>query len=134
MNRQQPEQKKEGETQKWWKARRNKTPALVQLISSYVIWLRNVCLQVRTPPVRKKAFLKRFTALCYIKYLAFASHLPLLAIRGGREIRKCVGLTGQKRMEPKKNECKKEKNNGWAHKKKKKTRKGQVGTDLKSRG
>lgn len=122
MNRQQPEQKKEGErTQKWWKARRNKTPALVQLISSYVIWLRNVCLQVRAPPVQKKGFLKRFTALCYIKYLAFASHLPLLAIRGRREIRKCVGLTGQKRTEPKKNECKRK--NGWAHKKKK-TRKG----------
>lgn len=87
VNRRQPEQEKEGETQKWRKARRNKTPALVQLISSYVIRLRNVCLQVRAPPVRKKGFLKRFTALCYIKYLAFASHLPLLAIRGRREIR-----------------------------------------------
>lgn len=123
MNRQQPEQKKEGETQKWWKARRNKTPALVQLISSYVNRLRNVCLQVRAPPVRKKGFLKRFTALCYIKYLAFASHLPLLAIRGRREIRKCVGLTGQKRTEPKKNECKKKRNTD-GHTKRKKTRKG----------
>lgn len=123
MNRQQPEQKKEGETRKWWKARRNKTPALVQLISSYVIRLRNVCLQVRAPPDRKKGFLKRFTALCYIKYLAFASHLPPLAIRGRREIRKCVGLTGQKRTQPKKNERKK-KTHTDGHTKRKKTGKG----------
>lgn len=29
-------------------------------------------------------FLKRFTALCYIRYLAFASHLLLLAIRASK--------------------------------------------------
>lgn len=34
-----------------------------------------------SPHWKKKGFLKRFTALCYIRYLAFASHLLLLAIR-----------------------------------------------------
>lgn len=81
---------KEGETRKTVEKRWNKNLALVQLISSYVIWVKNVCLQVRAPPVRKKGFLKRFTALCYIRYLAFASHLLLLAIRA-KERNKEVG-------------------------------------------
>lgn len=72
--------------EKQQKMRGNKNLGLAQRISSYVICLKNVCLQVRAPPPHpthweKKGFLKRFTALCYIRYLAFASHLLLLAIR-----------------------------------------------------
>lgn len=59
-------------------------PTLFQLISSYVIQIKNICLQVRAPSVGK-GFLKSFTALCYIKFLASASHLLLLAIRGETE-------------------------------------------------
>lgn len=47
-------EKKEREREKLQKERRNKNLALFHLISSYVIWLKNVCLQVRAPPVRKR--------------------------------------------------------------------------------
>lgn len=68
--------------EKWQKDLRRKAIKIrrFQLISSYVIWLKNICLQVRALPVRE-GFLKSFTAPCYIKYLAFASHLLLPAIR-----------------------------------------------------
>lgn len=36
------------------KKKKNKNLALFQLISSYIIWLKNICLQVRAPPVRKR--------------------------------------------------------------------------------
>lgn len=58
-------------------------PTRFQLISSYVIWIKNICLQVRA--LLEKGFLKSFMALCYIKFLASVSHLLLLAIRGETE-------------------------------------------------
>lgn len=47
-------EKHKRKSQKERRKKRNKYIGLFPLISSYVIWLKNICLQVRAPPVRKR--------------------------------------------------------------------------------
>lgn len=51
--------------EKLWNEKRNKKITLFQLISSYVIWLKNICLRVKAPSVTKRLLKKLHSSLLH---------------------------------------------------------------------